>query len=207
MHRPDKKWLVLIGFIVIIGLVLLCGISMPKEKSISNLYIIPAGSFNPFSWLPSSDPSPRINDTIPARTVTTTTMNPTPNVSTTDKTTLPTTTVKYLTSPYISINDIPTHYVGESFSIDGWSNLPGGSRFHIDIMQQLGRHPQHGDVIVGFSSDTILNTSESRDNYWSVQVETSGFVPASYDITITAIDNPQVWNRAYFTITAAPEPS
>jgi hypothetical protein len=52
MHLPDKKWLFIIGLIIVINLVLFCGIILLKENSVSNLYIIPAGVFSP--GLPSS---------------------------------------------------------------------------------------------------------------------------------------------------------
>ena len=73
MHLPGKKWLFIIGFIIIISLILLCGIMVPKEKSVSNIYIIPAGIFSPFSGLPSSHPSPQSTSATPARIITTAT--------------------------------------------------------------------------------------------------------------------------------------
>ena len=47
MHHPNKKWLCIIGLVIIISLVLLCGTMLSKERSVSNLYIIPAGFFSP----------------------------------------------------------------------------------------------------------------------------------------------------------------
>jgi hypothetical protein len=129
---------------------------------------------------------------------------PTTALFTTGKTTFPTITVPNLKSPYITINDVGTHYVGDSFSINGWSDLPDGSRLHVDIMQQPGRHPQHGDVIVGFSGDTALNGSDNHRKFWELLVETSGFVPAMYDVTVSAVDYPNVEERAYFNMTARP---
>lgn len=67
MHLPDKKWLFIIGLIIIIGLVLLCGIMLSKEKSVSNLYIIPAGVFSPVSGISSSHPALPSTNTTPAR--------------------------------------------------------------------------------------------------------------------------------------------
>ena len=125
-------------------------------------------------------------------------------VSTAEKTTFPTINVPNLKSPYITINDVGTHYVGDSFYINGWSDLPDGSRLHIDIMQQLGRHPQHGDVIVGFSGDTVLKGSEGYRKFWELLVETSDFVPALYDVTITCVENPNVEERVYFNMTSRP---
>jgi hypothetical protein len=52
MHFPHKKWIYTLGLIIIISLVLLCGIMLTKEKSVSNLYIIPAGVVSPSSLLP-----------------------------------------------------------------------------------------------------------------------------------------------------------
>jgi hypothetical protein len=129
---------------------------------------------------------------------------PTTLVFTTERTILPTTAVKSLISPYVSINDVRTHYVGYSFYINGWSDLQNGSRLHVDIMQQLGRYPQHGDVIVGFSGDTILNVRDSRRKSWDLLVDSSDFIPAMYDVSITSIDNPDIWELAYFNIPARP---
>jgi hypothetical protein len=137
-------------------------------------------------------------------TPTPTTTSPATTIFTTEKTILPTIVIADLKSPYITINDVGTHYVGDSFFINGWSDLPNGSRLHVDIMQQLGRHPQQGDVIVGFSGDTILNRSDRRSNSWELLIDASDFVPAMYDITVTSVDNPDVMERAYFNITARP---
>ncbi len=64
MHLPNKKWLFIIGVIIVIGLVLLCGIMVSKEKSVSNIYIIPSGVLSPFSGVSSSYPaSPSTNAT------------------------------------------------------------------------------------------------------------------------------------------------
>jgi hypothetical protein len=73
MHLPDKKWLFIIGLIIIIGLVLLAVIMLPKENSVSNLYITPAGVFSPASLLPSSHPAPPLTNTTPVRIVITAT--------------------------------------------------------------------------------------------------------------------------------------
>ncbi|MEI7433479.1 MAG: hypothetical protein WCJ93_04425 [Methanomicrobiales archaeon] len=73
MHLPDKKWLFIIGLIIIVSLVLLCGFILPKGGSVSNLYIIPAGVFNPASLRPSPHPAPIPVNTTPAGTVTTVT--------------------------------------------------------------------------------------------------------------------------------------
>jgi hypothetical protein len=131
---------------------------------------------------------------------------PTTALITTEKTTFPTITVPNLKSPYITINDVGTHFVGDSFYINGWSDLPNGSRLHVDIMQQLGRHPQHGDVIVGFTGDTVLNGSDNHRKFWELMVETPDFVPAMYDVTITCVENPNVEERVYFNMTAQPVP-
>lgn len=64
MDLPNKKWLCIIGLIIIVSLVLLCGIMLPKGNSVSNLYIIPAGVFSP--GLPSYSQAP-----LPANTTST----------------------------------------------------------------------------------------------------------------------------------------
>jgi outer membrane protein assembly factor BamB len=120
------------------------------------------------------------------------------------KTIFPTITVPNLKSPYITINDVGTHYAGDSFYINGFSDLPNGSRLHVDIKQQLGRHPQHGDEIMGFDGDAYLNASENHRKSWELLVETSGFVPAMYDVTITSVDYTNVTERVFFNITARP---
>jgi hypothetical protein len=140
-------------------------------------------------------PTPSMVTTIPATTL-----------FTAEKTMFPAITVPNLKSPYITINDVGTHYVGDSFYINGWSDLPDGSRLHTDIMQQLVRHPQQGDVIVGLTGDTVLNGSDNHRKFWELLVETSGFVPAIYDVTVSAVDVPNVEERASFNITARPEP-
>lgn len=149
----------------------------------------------PQAAVPTTPPTPSPVATIPATAQ-----------FTTEKTTFPTITVPNLKSPYITINDVGTHYVGDSFYINGWSDLPDGSRLHVDIMQQLGRHPQAGDVIVGFSGDAVLNGSDNHRKSWELLVETSGFVPATYDVTVSAVDVPDVGERADFNMTARPIP-
>ena len=123
-----------------------------------------------------------------------------------EKTVIPTMVLTNPKSHYITINDVGTHYVGDSFYINGWSDLPNGSHLHIDIMQQLGRHPEHGDVIVGFSGDAYLNGTDGRRKSWELLVETPDFVPAMYDVTVTAVDALDVEKRAYFDMTTRPLP-
>ena len=65
MQFPGKKWLFIIGLVILIGLVLLAGIMLPKGNSVSNLYIIPAGVFSPSAGLASSNPSPPQTTTTP----------------------------------------------------------------------------------------------------------------------------------------------
>ena len=125
----------------------------------------------------TSPPTPSAIPTIPATTQ-----------FTTEETIIPIIEEINLKYPYISINDVETHYVGDSLSVNGFSDLPNGSRLHVDIMQQLDRHPQQGDVIVGFSDDTVLNGSDDRRKFWELLVNTSGFVPATYDVTVSAVD-------------------
>ncbi len=48
MQPAGKKWLFITGIIIVIAIVLVYGMVLPKEKSVSNLYIIPAGTFSPF---------------------------------------------------------------------------------------------------------------------------------------------------------------
>ena len=47
VHLRNKKVLFIIGLVIIIGIVLLAGMILPKEHSVSNHYIIPAGTFSP----------------------------------------------------------------------------------------------------------------------------------------------------------------
>ena len=149
--------------------------------------------------------------TVPPAAVLTTPQTPSPAATITatalftpEKTFLPTIIVTNLKSPYITINGVGTHYVGDSFYINGWSDLPDGSRLHVDIMQRPGRHPEQEDVLVGFNGDAILNGSEGHRKFWELLVETPDFVPAMYDVTVTSIDNTKVEERAYFNMTARP---
>ncbi len=141
----------------------------------------------------STSPTPSPVATIPATTL-----------FTPGKTVIQTMIVTNPKSHYITINDVGTHYVGDSFYLNGWSDLPNGSRLHVDIMQQLGRHPEHGDVIVGFSGDTVLNGSDGRRKSWELLVETPDFVPAMYDVTVSSVDTMDIGKRAYFNMTARP---
>ncbi|MEI6292748.1 MAG: hypothetical protein WCP36_03645 [Methanomicrobiales archaeon] len=117
MDFPDKKWLFLIGLIIVTSLVLLGGIMSPKEGSVSNLYIIPAGVFNPGSLLPSSHPAPLPVNTTPAGIVTTATPPVSPSVPG-PATMVPVTTG---TLPVITPTNRSTLNVlrGEPFTING----------------------------------------------------------------------------------------
>jgi hypothetical protein len=57
MHHPDRRWLVILGLIGIIAIAILCGAIFCGEKSVSNLYFIPAGVYHPFPGPPISSPS------------------------------------------------------------------------------------------------------------------------------------------------------
>ncbi len=65
MYLPNNRWLCIIGLIIIISLVLLCGTILSKERSVSNLYIIPAGVFSPpsvsYPASPSTIATPPVN--------------------------------------------------------------------------------------------------------------------------------------------------
>jgi|GEM_PF-3327905 len=46
-YLRKKRWLFVAGLVIIIGIVLLYGVMLSKEHSVSNLYVIPAGTFSP----------------------------------------------------------------------------------------------------------------------------------------------------------------
>ncbi|MDP3565392.1 MAG: hypothetical protein Q8R70_12980, partial [Methanoregula sp.] len=58
MNLPGRTWLVIMGLFCAIAIVLLCGPVIMGERSVSNLYFIPAGSFHFFSGIPPATPAP-----------------------------------------------------------------------------------------------------------------------------------------------------
>jgi hypothetical protein len=57
MMLPRKKWLFIIGLIIITCLVLVCIHMLAAPHSVSNRYIIPAGEFSLSPVLPSLHPA------------------------------------------------------------------------------------------------------------------------------------------------------
>lgn len=90
--------------------------------------------------------------------------------------------------PWIRIDGLRDHKVGENFTISGTTNLPVDEDLIFELVSTS--YPQDGESHSGEYtgvSQLIWVAEGDSNNIWSVDIETSTFKPDEYAITVEAV--------------------
>ncbi len=110
-------------------------------------------------------------------------------------------------TPYIIINPISTHSVGDIFEINGTTNLGGDDRLRIAITEErpTAVGPYDNPEVYRTFTDTLgyvtMNQEACGIHSWSYQVNLTGFHSlAVYDVKVYLEQNRSIINYANFFI-------
>lgn len=91
--------------------------------------------------------------------------------------------------PWIRVDHIGDHYIGEVFTISGTTNLPADSDFIIEIiplaLQQPGVPPA-GEY--SGSSETFRAVKGDTYSEWSIDVDASSLKPDEYVVNVESVE-------------------
>jgi biopolymer transport protein ExbD len=90
----------------------------------------------------------------------------------------------------VTIDPIPDHYVGDSFSLHGLADLEAGEKVLIQI-QSAQTHPGimiEGDNKSGMSSTAIVRRGKDFRSEWTYQVNMTGWMPGTYNVFVTPVN-------------------
>jgi hypothetical protein len=111
-------------------------------------------------------------------------------------------------NPTATINPIGDHYVGDTFSINGSTNLAAGNDLLIEIYSSSFNPTQkiQGSGFSGSSAVVKVEPGTNGINRWSYPVDASAFKPDEYLVKVSGITN-DVTVSATFNILAALPPA
>ena len=90
--------------------------------------------------------------------------------------------------PWIRVNSIGEHYVGEQFTISGTTNLPVNEILIVDIVSSSfspTKEVQSGEFTG--QSETVKIVKGDTSNKWSMDVDASTLKPDEYVVNVEAI--------------------
>jgi hypothetical protein len=86
--------------------------------------------------------------------------------------------------PWIIINPVSDHYVGEVFDINGTTSLGAGENISIDIIQSYFS-PKGQDYFTGFHRNSEIIEGDCGVNRWTILVNLSEFIPFEYFVYVS----------------------
>ncbi len=114
-------------------------------------------------------------------------------------------------APWITIDPVGDHQVGDTFTITGTTNLAEGDQLLVEI-QSAAFSPTEKTVTDGFSGQTGTVEVQKGDavNTWSFEVDASTFRPDQYIVTVESIEAAAASTSTTFNIverTTTPTPT
>jgi|WetSurMetagenome_2_1015567.scaffolds.fasta_scaffold398739_2 hypothetical protein len=109
-----------------------------------------------------------------------------------------------LENPYISINPVGGHEAGETFTINGTTNLPAGTILVIEIDPvRLHPGPSHEPPqnTTALTGKTITEDNPGGKTTWSFRVNSTSLLPDYYTLRVTSFDSPVIDGSDDFTLT------
>ncbi len=105
------------------------------------------------------------------------------------------------TTPYVLINPIGSHFVGDFFEINGTTNIRENNMILVQIYQShFARTPRN----ISYEYTSLLKNVTIQGNHcginsWSLMANISSFNPEEYFVEVTSI-NPTAANRSVFEV-------
>ncbi|MFA4876590.1 MAG: hypothetical protein WC586_04190 [Methanoregula sp.] len=92
-------------------------------------------------------------------------------------------------TPSTTINPIGDHYVGDKFTISGYTNLASGDNLQVEITSTSFSPTQKTSDgrFSGIAKTIKVQPGTGGKNPWSVDVDTSSFRPDEYMVTVSGI--------------------
>ena len=113
-----------------------------------------------------------------------------------------------ISPPNVFINPISDHYVGDTFTISGSTNLAAGDELTVDVTS-ASFNPTNKAQSGEFSGKSgVVKVVQGDDNYnhWSFDVDTASFKPDQYIVKVSGIIQ-HVTSSTYFNILNGPRPT
>lgn len=103
----------------------------------------------------------------------------------------------------VTVDPVPYHYDGETFSITGNTTLPPGQELTISVMPglflQMDRvNAQRDNMSVGVVGKTRVESGSNGVNRWSFNLNTTGLGPATYIIDIFSLSGERIGRGVFF---------
>ncbi len=111
-------------------------------------------------------------------------------------------------APWITIDPVGDHRVGETFTITGTTNLAEGDQLLVEI-QSSAFGPTQKETADGFSGQTGTVEVQAGDavNTWSFEVDASTFRPDQYIVTVESIEAAQASTSTTFNVVEGGTPT
>jgi PGF-CTERM protein len=116
--------------------------------------------------------------------------------------------------PFINIEAIPDQTVGATFTMSGTTNLAVDDSLLITVTSSSFQPTQKttGGEFSGFSGTTSVVKGTGVDNTWSIDVDTTGFKPDQYIVTVECVETTTTATTTFFVsevppTTATPPPT
>jgi PGF-CTERM protein len=108
--------------------------------------------------------------------------------------------------PFINIESIPDQTVGATVTISGTTNLATADTLLITVTSSSFQPTQKttGGEFSGFSGTTSIVKGTGVDNTWSIDVDTTGFKPDQYIVTVECVEITGVTSTTTFFISEVP---
>jgi hypothetical protein len=105
------------------------------------------------------------------------------------------------TTPYIVINPVSDHIIGDVFEINGTTNLESDSMIKIEIYQShFYLEPKNvPHVYTGLSGNATIHRDNCGMNAWSFRTNSSVLSPAKYSLIVSA-ENIPIKNLSEFSL-------
>lgn len=101
-----------------------------------------------------------------------------------------------------AINEIGTVTAGETVTIGGTTNLAPGNRLLIEVTP-VGFGPGNASVQGGTSGTAIVEEGNATANTWSFEVDTTGFEPGEYIVTVDWVEGDATASSTFTVVEAA----
>jgi len=100
------------------------------------------------------------------------------------------------------IGEIGTVAAGEMVTIGGTTNLAPGNRLLVEVTP-VGFGPGNASVQGGTSGTAIVEEGNDTANTWSFEVDTTGFEPGEYTVTVEWVEGDATASTTFTVIEAA----
>jgi PGF-CTERM protein len=108
--------------------------------------------------------------------------------------------------PFINIQSIPDQTVGSTFTISGTTNLATKDTLLITVTSSSFQPPEKttGGEFSGFTGTANIVKGTGVDNTWSIDVDSTGFKPDQYIVTVECVETPVTATTTFFVSEVPP---